>query len=157
MTLTLVRLDDRLVHGQVVVGWGNMLGIECLVLINDHVRENESEQELHALGVPHSMVLEFASVEEARSRIPELEDTERRVALLVGSVEDVVRLCDKNENIPRINVGGVHMGEGRRERLPYVYLSDVEAEMLRNLASSGIEVTAQDVPSAPAVPAREFL
>lgn len=157
MTLTLVRLDDRLVHGQVVVGWGNALGIECLVLINDHVRENESEQELHALGVPHSMELEFASVEEARSRIPELGDTERRVALLVGSVEDAVRLCDKNENIHRINVGGVHMGEGRRERLPYVYLSDVEAEMLRNLASSGIEVTAQDVPSAPAVPAREFL
>ena len=157
MTLTLVRLDDRLVHGQVVIGWGNALGIECLVLINDHARENESEQELHALGVPDNMELEFASVEEARSRIPELEDTAQRVALLVGSVEDAVRLCDKNENIHRINVGGVHMGEDRRERLPYVYLSDVEAEMLRNLASSGIEVTAQDVPSAPAVPGSEFL
>ena len=103
------------------------------------------------------MELEFASVEEARRRIPELEDTERRVALLVGSVEDAVRLCDKNENIHRINVGGVHMGEGRRERLPYVYLTDLEAEMLRNLASSGIDVTAQDVPSAPAVPVSEFL
>ncbi len=157
MTLLLVRLDDRLVHGQVVVGWGNALGIECLVLINDYVRKNESEQELHALGVPDSVELEFASVEEARSRIPELEDAERRVALLVGSVEDAVRLCDKNENIHRINVGGVHMGEGRRERLPYVYLSDSEAEMLRNLASSGIDVTAQDVPSAPVVPASEFL
>ena len=50
MTLSLVRLDDRLVHGQVVIGWGNALGIECLVLIDDHVRKNESEQELHALG-----------------------------------------------------------------------------------------------------------
>ncbi len=157
MTLTLVRLDDRLVHGQVVVGWGNALGIECLILINDRVRENESEQELHALGIPDNVELEFASVEEARSRIPELEDTERRVALLVGSVEDAVRLCDKNKNIHRINVGGVHMGEDRTERLPYVYLSDVEAEMLRNLASSGIEVTAQDVPSAPVVPGSEFL
>ena len=59
--------------------------------------------------------------------------------------------------VKRVNVGGVHHRAGRSERLRYVYLTDDEAGKLRRLASNGVEVTAQDVPTARAVPIKEFL
>jgi PTS system mannose-specific IIB component/fructoselysine and glucoselysine-specific PTS system IIB component len=53
-------------------------------------------------------------------------------------------------------VGGLHHRPGRSERLRYVYLSDAEAAQLRALAAQGVEVTAQDVPTAPPVPLKNF-
>ena len=59
--------------------------------------------------------------------------------------------------VRRVNIGGLHEREGRRRRLPYVFLSDSEGESLKMLEADGIEVTARDVPSAKAVPLSEFL
>jgi PTS system mannose-specific IIB component/fructoselysine and glucoselysine-specific PTS system IIB component len=59
--------------------------------------------------------------------------------------------------IRKINIGGIHHRAGRSERLRYVYLTDEEAGKLRSLAANGVLVTAQDVPTARAVPIGEFL
>ena len=56
----------------------------------------------------------------------------------------------------RVNVGGLHHRPGRTERLRYVYLSDAEAAELKALAARGVEVTAQDVPTASPVPLEDF-
>ena len=56
----------------------------------------------------------------------------------------------------RVNIGGIHHRPGRSERLRYVYLTDDEARELRRLAATGVSVTAQDVPTARAVPVEEF-
>ena len=58
--------------------------------------------------------------------------------------------------MPRVNLGGLHHRPGRAPRLRYVYLSDAEAAQLKALAARGIEVTAQDVPTAPPVPLEDF-
>jgi mannose/fructose/N-acetylgalactosamine-specific phosphotransferase system component IIB len=71
-----------------------------------------------------------------------------RTMLLVGNVDTVVRLAQRCPEITRINVGGVHEGNGRTQRLKYVYLNDEEADQLRRLRDHGVEVTAQDVPTA---------
>jgi mannose/fructose/N-acetylgalactosamine-specific phosphotransferase system component IIB len=55
-----------------------------------------------------------------------------------------------------VNIGGIHHRAGRRERLRYVYLTDAEAATLRTIAERGVDVTAQDVPTARAVPVGEF-
>ena len=157
MTIELVRLDDRLIHGQVVVGWGNALGIECIVLVDDEISQNKWEQEIYAMGMPGNMNLVFATVAEARTRISEFTDARYKTAVLLRSVKDAVRLCEGVDAIRSMNVGGLHMSEGRRERLPYVYLTDDEASMLHKLAERGIEVSAQDVPSASPIPATDFL
>ena len=59
--------------------------------------------------------------------------------------------------ITRVNIGGLHHRAGRSERLRYVYLTDDEAAKLRRLAADGVQVSAQDVPTARAVPIGEFL
>lgn len=157
MTIELVRLDDRLIHGQVVVGWGNALGIECIVLVDDEISHSKWEQDIYGMGIPGNMNLVFATVAEARTRMSEFRDAKYKIAVLLRSVKDAVRLCDGVDAIRSVNVGGLHMSEGRRERLPYVYLTDEEASMLHGLAERGVAVSAQDVPSAAPVPAADFL
>ena len=156
MSVVLYRIDDRLIHGQVVVGWGQRLGVGFIVLVDEGVRANVWEQELYRMGVPGAMDVAFATVAEAAPRIPEWEADARKGLLLTGDVETMVALCAAAPAIRRVNVGGLHAREGRTERLRYVFLTEAEAAQLGRLAASGGEVTAQDLPSAKPVPVAEL-
>ncbi|HET7791599.1 MAG TPA: PTS sugar transporter subunit IIB [Gemmatimonadales bacterium] len=156
MSIALYRVDDRLIHGQVVVGWGKPLHADFIVLVDDRVRASPWEQELYRMGVPPGLDVEFASVAEARQGLERWEHDPRVGILLTGDVATIAALVHGG-HVPRINLGGVHARDGRRERLRFIYLSDDEAETLRRLARSGVQVTAQDVPTARAVPLEEFL
>jgi mannose/fructose/N-acetylgalactosamine-specific phosphotransferase system component IIB len=127
-----------------------------IVLVNDEVRGNAWEQELYALGVPSSLSVEFASVEEAAQCLPEWNADRTRTILLVADVETMTRLCECTDAITKINVGGLHDERGRSQRLSYVYLSESEAAELRRLKKEGIDVTAQDVPTGRAVPVESW-
>jgi PTS system mannose-specific IIB component/fructoselysine and glucoselysine-specific PTS system IIB component len=148
MSVVLVRIDDRLIHGQIVVGWVQALGVKRIVLVDDAVSGNEWERELYTLSVPPGLHVEFASVAEATERMAEWMEGPDRTIVLVGNVEAIVELCNGTDQIEKVNVGGLHDATGRTQRLPYVYLSDDEAAGLRALGENGVEVTAQDVPTA---------
>jgi mannose/fructose/N-acetylgalactosamine-specific phosphotransferase system component IIB len=154
--IALYRVDDRLIHGQVVVGWGEPLHVDFIVLVDDTVRASDWEQDLYRMGVPSHIEVIFASTAEAVQRIPEWDSDPRVGILLVGDIDTIAALCANNHGLRRVNIGGIHHQPGRSERLRYVYLTDVEASKLRQLASQGIEITAQDVPTAPAVPLADF-
>jgi D-glucosaminate PTS system EIIB component len=158
MSLALVRLDDRLIHGQVVVGWGQPLNAAFIVLVDDEVRGSEWEQDLYRMGVPPQMEVVFASLAEAVRRLPEWQADARTGILLAGDIDTMAALvAESGDRIRQVNIGGLHHRAGRSERLRYVYLTDDEAAKLRRLASNGVLVSAQDVPTARAVPLGEFL
>ncbi len=157
MSIELFRIDDRLIHGQVVVGWGQTLGIEFLVLVNDEVRSNDWEQELYRMGVPPQVAVTFASVSEAATQLPGWIADRRKGIVLTGDVDSMARLsAATNGAIRTVNVGGLHYREGRKERLRYVFLNDSEADVLKHLAAAGVQVSAQDVPTGTRVPLSEF-
>jgi mannose/fructose/N-acetylgalactosamine-specific phosphotransferase system component IIB len=156
VTLDLVRLDDRLVHGQVVVGWGHALAASLVILVDDRVRDSEWEKELFRMGMPPDMDLEFVSVAEAVAGVPGWMESARKTLLLTGDVDSLVRLVEGAPGIRRVNIGGLHRQPDRRQRLRYLYLSEHEAQQLRQLTERGIEVAAQDVPTARPIPFREI-
>jgi mannose/fructose/N-acetylgalactosamine-specific phosphotransferase system component IIB len=156
MTLALYRIDDRLIHGQVVVGWGQPLNASFIVLVDDEVSSSDWEQDLYRMGVPPQIEVIFASVDHAAGMLTTWEADERVGILLVGDVDTALALAQRAPQVRRFNVGGVHHRSGRRERLRFVYLSDEEAAKLRQLAAGGVDVTAQDVPTARAIPVGEF-
>jgi PTS system mannose-specific IIB component/fructoselysine and glucoselysine-specific PTS system IIB component len=155
VSIALYRLDDRLIHGQVVVGWGQPLSCRFIVLVDDEVRESDWEQDLYRMGVPDTMEVIFASVSEATSRLAEWEADPRVGILLVGDIDTAADLAGR-VSLRRLNVGGVHHRPGRVERLRYVYLTPDESAKLKALAASGVDVQAQDVPTARPVPLSEF-
>jgi len=156
MTLALYRIDDRLIHGQVVVGWGQPLDVSFIVLVDDEVSGSDWEQDLYRMGVPPQIEVIFASVETAADMLPTWEADSRVGILLVGDVDTAVALTAHAPQVRKLNVGGVHHRTGRKERLRFVYLTDDEAAKLKTLSATGVEVTAQDVPTARAVPIGEF-
>ena len=157
MTLSLVRVDDRLIHGQVVVGWGKALGARALVLADDEVSANEWERDIYRVGVPPDMTVDFLSVEQAARRVPEWAASSHRTIVVLGDVAAAVRLCELAPQVKQVNLGGIHQAPGRRQRLPYVFMTESEAGALTALAARGVAITAQDVPTARAVPLTELL
>ena len=156
MTVALVRVDDRLVHGQVVVGWGRPLRAAFVVVVDDALAASEWEQELYRMGMPPELTLEFATVAETATRRAAWEQDPRPGMVLLGDITTATALAGAGVRFPRLNLGGVHHRPGRTERLPYVFLTDDEVVALEGLAASGVEVTAQDVPTTRPVPLAEL-
>ena len=144
--IVLNRIDDRLIHGQVVVGWGQPLDIGFIVLVDDEVAASEWEQELYRMGTPPDMDVYFHSVGDAPGVLDGYRADERAGILLTGNVQSMVRLV-KEAGVREVNVGGLHHRPDRRPRLRYVFLSAEEEQLLREMAALGAVVTAQDVPA----------
>jgi len=157
VAIELFRIDDRLIHGQVVVGWGQPLDLTFIVLVDDEVASSEWEQELYRMGVPPEMDVHFHTVDEAAERLNGYQRDERRGALLTGDIETMARLIDLTGAIPRVNLGGIHHRIGRTQRLRYVFLAPDEEQALRSLAARGVDVSAQDVPAARPLALNEVL
>jgi mannose/fructose/N-acetylgalactosamine-specific phosphotransferase system component IIB len=156
VTLVLHRIDDRFIHGQVVVGWGQPLDIRFIVLVDDDVAASEWEQELYRMGAPPEMEVHFLSVDAAVSQLPQYRADSRHGLLLTGDIETMRRLVDAG-GITSINLGGIHHRAGRTQRLRYVFLNEDEENALRELATRGVSVTAQDVPGARPIPLDDIL
>lgn len=157
MAIELYRIDDRLIHGQVVVGWGQPLDIGFIVLVDDEVAGSEWEQELYRMGVPPEMDVHFDSVESAVRNLAGYRNDPRKGILLTGDISSMRRLVDAGSPVTAVNLGGLHHRVGRSQRLRYVFLTPDEEDALRALDERGIRVTARDVPAAREVPLKELL
>ncbi len=156
MTVVLYRIDDRLIHGQVVVGWGQPLGVGFVVLVDDEVAASDWEQELYRMGVPPGVDLYFHSVADAPKFVDQYRADARPGILLTGDIESMRQLAARAA-VKNVNVGGIHHRPGREQKLRYVFLTPVEEQSLRDLAATGVNVTAQDVPSARPIGLDELL
>ncbi len=153
--IALVRVDNRLVHGQILEAWVPRLRIRCVVVADDEAAASPLAQAAMTLALPPELqgsVLPVAQVAyDALSRAPE------PVLLLFREVEGLARAAAAGLTpalAPHVNVGNVHYGAGRRAVTPSVFLSDRELAELERLQAAGFDVAARAVPSdAPAGPA----
>src|SRR2546426_7680476 len=108
MSIALFRIDDRLIHGQVVVGWGQPLHVGFIVLVDDAVRASPVEQELYRMGVPPHIDVIFASLAEAVAQLPEWDADPRPGIVLAG---DIATLAALTENCHRVTRSEEHTSE----------------------------------------------
>jgi mannose/fructose/N-acetylgalactosamine-specific phosphotransferase system component IIB len=154
MPVVLCRVDDRLVHGQVVIGWGRPLSARVIVLVDDVVATNGWEQDLYRMAAPEGVEIIFATTAEAVERLPSWHADPRATILLTGDLQTMVALqAARPELITAVNLGGIHYRPGREERLRYLYLDEMEIALVDLLRSRGATVTAQDLPTAVGVDA----
>lgn len=149
MSIVLLRVDERLIHGQVVVGWGTMLHPDRIVVVDDTLADSPWEQELLTLGLFGNVVASFETVEAARAHFPGWRAGKERIIVLTRDVGSMRRLADggllRGE---QVNIGGLHHAAGRRQVLPYLYLSDEEAQHMHALSQEGAVVSARDLPAS---------
>jgi PTS system mannose-specific IIB component/fructoselysine and glucoselysine-specific PTS system IIB component len=157
VSIEVFRIDDRLIHGQVVVGWGQPLALAFIVLVDDEVAASEWEQDLYRMGVPPEMQVHFESVAGALTRLPEYQRMIDPGLVLTGDTATMRRLVEAGASIPRVNVGGLHHQTERVPRLRYVFLTPDEEADLTAIAAYGVDVAAQDLPGASLVPLADLL
>jgi PTS system mannose-specific IIB component/fructoselysine and glucoselysine-specific PTS system IIB component len=149
LTVVLYRVDERLIHGQVVIGWGSELRPDHYVVVDDDLSRSEWEQELYRLSLPEGVEGEFLDVESARARLPDLESDEHRTVVLVRDVGTMLRVArDRALEGRSVNLGGIHHAEGRVRIRSYLYLDPSDQERIRALAGEGVTVSGRDLPDS---------
>jgi mannose/fructose/N-acetylgalactosamine-specific phosphotransferase system component IIB len=153
MPIALLRVDERLIHGQVVVGWGEFVHMDRIAVVDDDISGSPWEQELYCLGVPPSVDAVFVSVEEARQALPGWREDHRRMTILLRDCPSLERLAAGGllQGL-EVNLGGLHSAPGRERVLPYLYLSPEDRDCLQRVAQAGATVVARDLPATRPVP-----
>jgi PTS system mannose-specific IIB component len=148
--IALVRVDNRLLHGQILETWIPRLSIAEVVVADDEAAASAFAQAAMTLCVPPDLparitrvgAVDWAAL--ARGRTP--------VLVLVRDVPALAQALEAGLTpalAPRVNVGNVHFGQGRRPVTPSVFLSEDEVRTLRTLADRGFEIEARAIPSEP--------
>lgn len=145
MDIQLIRIDDRLIHGQVVVGWVKALNIERLVVVNDGIARNSMQKTLMEMAVPSGLKVSFFTVAEAVERCRPSEPRERSLLLFANPV-DVLEFGKKGGALSTVNVGGMHYCEGKQQVSKTVCVDNGDVEAFRELKKRGIELEVRAVP-----------
>lgn len=152
MPISLFRVDERLIHGQVVVGWGAQLRPERFVVVDEELPGSEWEQELYLLGVPEGAEALFFTSADAADRLSKWEDSPTPTILLTRDISTMLALARHGGMSGKcVNLGGIHSQSGREEVLPYIYLNEEDRSDLEALAEEGVTVSARDLPGSPEV------
>lgn len=149
MPIVLYRVDERLVHGQVIIGWGEHLRPGGYVIVDDDVAATQWEKDLYGLSALPGTELIFVGLDEARRSLRAWRENPRRTILLTRDIGTMVEIARggllQGESV---NLGGIHHEEGRTKVKSYLYLGPEEREGIRALQSEGVSVTAMDVPGS---------
>jgi mannose/fructose/N-acetylgalactosamine-specific phosphotransferase system component IIB len=147
MSVILYRVDDRLIHGQVTVGWARALQPESIIIVDDEVATNTWEVMLFKSAAPDPLKVIVWSTEEAIKKLADAQGSEEKSFLLTRSLLTMVELIRKGNEIPSVNLGGLHYSHGKTQILPYISFSDEDLDLLHYLSERGIEIDVRDVPT----------
>jgi len=145
--VALARIDDRLIHGQVTVGWTRHLQPDRILLCNDEVAADPWQSRVYASSVPPSLDVAILDREAAAADLRH-GDRERRDILLTADPADMLALVRAGVALPEVNVGGMHYAKGKAELHEYVWLDREDLAALRGLLAAGCRLFAQTVPGA---------
>jgi PTS system mannose-specific IIB component len=144
--LSLIRLDDRLIHGQVMAVWVRKLSITRILVIDDATADDEFARTLMQSAMPSHVTLTVAGVADAPALLDALDHSDARALALFARVEDVVEV-HRRRPLPHVNVGNLGMRDGRRLIWRSVALSSAEKHALQQLHAAGVDVFVQMIPA----------
>jgi PTS system mannose-specific IIB component len=145
--LMLVRIDDRLIHGQVVEGWVNFLKATCILVADDAVAASPAQRSIMELAVPEGIKVVVGGVADICARLGSSALAKDRVILLFSNPADVLRSLDLGLQCPVVNLGGLHFMPGRRRILDVLAVDDAERSALQEIMRRGVKVEIQTIPS----------
>ncbi|MDR1795458.1 MAG: PTS sugar transporter subunit IIB [Erysipelotrichaceae bacterium] len=148
-----VRIDHRLLHGQVAFAWTKNLGADCILIANDRVANDELASAVLRIAKPSGIKLVIKSVEDSITALNSGATDKYKLFIIVGSIADAKKLSDKVDAIKSINLGGVKKEEGKKQISRAVFVSDEEIALLKQMNAKGIELEIRMIPDDTAVDA----
>ena len=140
MALTLVRVDDRLVHGQVVAIWLKALGAKRIVIVDDRTARDEFLREVIELAAPSGVPVELLDVAQGIERLRAVIGDADPTFVLMRSPVTALRLREAGIEFPVLNVGGIGAGPGRKKLYRNISASPEELDAMRQIERLGTSV-----------------
>jgi mannose/fructose/N-acetylgalactosamine-specific phosphotransferase system component IIB len=150
--IVLTRIDDRLIHGQVVEGWVNFLKSTCIVVCDDGVASNALQRSIMELSVPLGLKVFIVPVKEICGLLNNQGLDHERVILLFSRPVDVLHALKSGLNCQALNIGGMHYVPGKRKLMDVLAVDDEDIEILKEIAGLGIKIDVRSVPTQRALP-----
>ncbi len=146
MPIKHVRIDERLIHGQVTVRWTREVGADMLLVANDEVAADEMQKMLLPLSAPSGVKTEIMTLNEAADSLKGGEAARKRTFLIVKRPADIIRLLDAGVEIGELNVGNMSHREGSKQVKRSVSVSPEDVEAFRELDRRGVKMTGRMMP-----------
>lgn len=150
--IVIIRIDDRLIHGQVVEGWVNHLKATCIVVADDALASNAPQRSIMELSVPQGLKVSIGGIEDMCRRLRDKPFDAERVILLFSKPADVLRALKSGLDCPALNIGGMRYVPGKRKLIDVLAVDDADLEALREIAAQGVKVEVQTVPTQKPMP-----
>jgi len=154
--IVLSRVDDRLIHGQVVEGWLRVVQARRIVVVSDHAAQDSFQAGLMRLAVPPDVELTILPVAEAARDLTASSWKEERVMLLMPSLKEARRLAESGWDPSPLNLGGLHDAPGRTAYTPSLALSSEDLEDLKALVDRKVSIDTRALPTDENVPVETY-
>lgn len=143
--ITLLRVDHRLLHGQVAFSWTQYVGADCILIANDSVPGDKLRKTTIKLAKPPSVKLVIKNVNDSIEAIKSGVTDKYNLFIVVESVNDAWRIASAIDEIKSINLGGIKAKEGSKNISKAINLLPTEIEQLQQLVGKGVEVEIRQV------------
>ncbi len=147
MPVTLARIDDRLIHGQVVHAWIEFSKAKYLLVADDAVLKDKTQQLMLRIAAPKTIKLEMKSLSDAVEFVA--EHSTEPIFLIVRNPENMLKLLQKGLTLTEINLGNISMTKsetGRKMLLKNIHVEENDVNCLKEIASMGVSIYIKLVP-----------
>ncbi|AMC93796.1 PTS N-acetylgalactosamine transporter subunit IIB [Erysipelothrix larvae] len=144
--IVLTRIDNRLIHGQVATQWCSAIGANLILVANDEVSTNTMRQGLMDMAAPSYAGTRYWSLQKTIDTIHKASD-KQKIFLVVENPQDVLTLVEGGVPIKKLNVGNMHMADGKRQVSQVVAVDDNDVEAFKKLRDLGVEIEIRKVPT----------
>lgn len=144
-----VRIDNRLIHGQVIETWLPYTRAKRLLVVNDEIAADDLQQQIVSLAVPSRISAEFIHVHALQSYIDKHMAEMQETLVLVANCSDARRIMENGFSFSVLNVGNLHYSPGKKQLCSHVAVSEEDEACLRFFSKRSVELDFRCVPNEP--------
>ena len=149
----LVRVDFRLMHGQVIANWLNQVDGNAIMIVNDQLSQDSFMKNVYKMAAPKGVRVSIFSLEKALEKIQSEEYTQgRQLVVLFKTISGAKMAFEKGFPMKELQVGGLGSGKDRVQITNQIYLNRSDTDKLLELNGKGVKVYLQTVPKEAAIP-----
>lgn len=155
--IKLLRVDHRLLHGQVAFSWTQFLGVDCILISNDSLMTDELRKTTIKLAKPQGVKVVMKNIEDSINAINSGVTDKYKLFVVVESIEDAEKLIKGTDKLKVLNLGGIKAREGTRNISKAINVTPQEEETLKELINLGVEVEIRQIPNDQKIMAKSVI
>jgi fructoselysine and glucoselysine-specific PTS system IIB component len=146
--IKLLRIDHRLLHGQVVFSWTKTLGVSRIIVVDDETAKDEMKKVSLNLSKPVGVTLNIFSVKDILAKMPKVEQLKDNIMIVFSGTKGALEFCKGYPKVTEINYGGIANKANSKQYSNAIFLNEEELEDSRKLKEMGINLYMQQVPTS---------